>query len=225
MYSENPTGKAIPYRVSFDLKATPVLPADQVITYVLKDLHEADSLLEVSDSKSFKIPNTYDKDYNAFESSRQLRMNVYAVRAMLARVYLYKGDADSKAKALTYAREVVESDYFGLHEDNSNPVLFGEHIFGLNVYELDKLLEEDGKYKTQIPEGQLSEAYYILRTKENFDEQYETGSRGSFDIRANTAAFKNVSGDGDKRYKLCLKYDQSKYTSNSSQYSGKMCCP
>ena len=111
VYSENPTGKAIPYRVSFDLKATPVLPADQVITYVLKDLHEADSLLEVSDSKSFKIPNTYDKDYNAFESSRQLRMNVYAVRAMLARVYLYKGDADSKAKALTYAREVVESDY------------------------------------------------------------------------------------------------------------------
>ncbi|MFR7807897.1 MAG: hypothetical protein ACLU4N_00565 [Butyricimonas faecihominis] len=94
-------------------------------------MHEADSLLEVSDSKSFKIPNTYDKDYNAFESSRQLRMNVYAVRAMLARVYLYKGDADSKAKALTYAREVVESDYFGLHEDNSNPVLFGEHIFGL----------------------------------------------------------------------------------------------
>ena len=202
-----------------------MLPADQVITYVLKDLHEADSLLEVSDSKSFKIPNTYDKDYNAFESSRQLRMNVYAVRAMLARVYLYKGDADSKAKALTYAREVVESDYFGLHEDNSNPVLFGEHIFGLNVYELDKLLEEDGKYKTQIPEGQLSEAYYILRTKENFDEQYETGSRGSFDIRANTAAFKNVSGDGDKRYKLCLKYDQSKYTSNSSQYSGKNVLP
>ena len=34
VYSENPTGKAIPYRVSFDLKATPVLPADQVITYV-----------------------------------------------------------------------------------------------------------------------------------------------------------------------------------------------
>ena len=56
MYSENPTGKAIPYRVSFDQKATPVLPAEQVVTYVLKDLHEADSLLEVSDNKSFEIP-------------------------------------------------------------------------------------------------------------------------------------------------------------------------
>ena len=225
VYSENPTGKAIPYRVSFDQKATPVLPAEQVVTYVLKDLHEADSLLEVSDNKSFEIPNTYDKEYNAFESSRQMRMNVYAVRAMLARVYLYKGDAESKAKALTYAREVVESGYFDLYEDNSNPVLFGEHVFGLNVYELDKLLEEEGKYKTRIPEGQLSETYYILRTKENFDEQFETGSRGTYDIRANTHAFKNVSGDGDKKYKLCLKYDQSKYTSNYSKYAGKDVLP
>ena len=225
VYSENPTGKAIPYRVSFDQKATPVLPAEQVITYVLKDLHEADSLLEVSDNKSFEIPNTYDKEYNAFESSRQMRMNVYAVRAMLARVYLYKGDVESKAKALTYAREVVESGYFDLYEDNSNPVLFGEHVFGLNVYELDKLLEEEGKYKTRIPEGQLSETYYILRTKENFDEQFETGSRGTYDIRANTHAFKNVSGNGDKKYKLCLKYDQSKYTSNYSKYAGKDVLP
>ena len=79
VYSENPTGKAIPYRVSFDQQATSVLSAEEVVTYVLKDLHEADSLLEVSDSKSFKIPNTYDKDYNAFESSRQMRMKKRSV--------------------------------------------------------------------------------------------------------------------------------------------------
>ena len=112
-----------------------------------------------------------------------------------------------------------------MYEDTSNPVLFGEHVFGLNVYELDKLLEEEGKYKTRIPEGQLSETYYILRTKENFDEQFETGSRGTYDIRANTHAFKNVSGNGDKKYKLCLKYDQSKYTSNYSKYAGKDVLP
>ena len=106
--------------------------------------------------------------YNAFESSRQMRMNVYAVRAMLARVYLYKGDAESKAKALTYAREVVESGYFDLYEDNSNPVLFGEHVFGLNVYELDKLLEEEGKYKTRIPEGNFPRLIISLRTKREF---------------------------------------------------------
>ena len=66
-------------------------------------------------------------------------MNTCAVKAMLARVYCYKGDAESKRKALTYAYDVVESNYFALYEDNSNPVLFAEHIFGLNVYELDKL--------------------------------------------------------------------------------------
>ena len=120
-----------------------MLPADQVITYVLKDLHEADSLLEVSDSKSFKIPNTYDKDYNAFESSRQLRMNVYAVRAMLARVYLYKKDDSIQAKALTSFCQVVAADYYSGLAAKIIPIrhCLQEHIFGLNVYEL-MLLEE-----------------------------------------------------------------------------------
>lgn len=222
VYSENPMGKAIPYRLSFGQQATPVLPADQVITYVLKDLHEADSLLEVSDSKSFGSP--YNNNYDAFVSLRQLRMNVYAVRAMLARVYLYKGDADSKARALDYAREVVESGYFTLCEDNSNPILFKEHIFGLNVNELDKLLEVDGRYKMQIPTGQLSPTYYIMRTKENFAEQYETEGRGVFDFRQKDA-FKDVYDGNTPKYKLCLKYDQSKYTSTYDQYRGKNVLP
>ena len=225
VYSVTPTGKAIPYRTSFDQKATPVLPAEKVIEHILTDLHEADSLLEISDPKNFDLPEYYSKDYNAFEDSRQLRMNTCAVKAMLARVYCYKGDAESKRKALTYAYDVVESNYFALYEDNSNPVLFAEHIFGLNVYELDKLLEDEGNYKTRIPEGQLSDGVYIMRTKANFDEHFETGSRGTFDIRANTSAFKNVAGNGSKEYKLCLKYDQSSYTSNASKYYGKDVLP
>ena len=196
-----------------------------MIEHILTDLHEADSLLEISDPKNFDLPEYYSKDYNAFEDSRQLRMNTCAVKAMLARVYCYKGDAESKRKALTYAYDVVESNYFALYEDNSNPVLFAEHIFGLNVYELDKLLEDEGNYKTRIPEGQLSDGGYIMRTKANFDEHFETGSRGTFDIRANTSAFKNVAGNGSKEYKLCLKYDQSSYTSNASKYYGKDVLP
>ena len=86
VYSVTPTGKAIPYRTSFDQKATPVLPAEKVIEHILTDLHEADSLLEISDPKNFDLPEYYSKDYNAFEDSRQLRMNTCAVKAMLARV-------------------------------------------------------------------------------------------------------------------------------------------
>lgn len=222
VYSVNPTKKAIPYRTSFDQNVTPVLPADQVVECILQDLHVADSLLELSDTKKFEVPYTASKDYNAFESSRQMRMNVYAVKAMLARVYCYKGDAESKVKAVEYANAVIGSEYFSLYDQNTNPVLFNEHIFGLNVYELDKLLEDRGKYKQQIPAGYLSESYYIMRRKENFDEQYEIASRGVYDIRANDNAFKDVTGNGERKYKLCRKYDQSSYTSD---FEGKNVLP
>jgi len=222
VYSVHPTGKAIPYRTSFDQQATPVLSAEKVVECILTDLHQADSLLEIADNKSFELPAYYSKEYNAFESSRQLRMNVYAVKAILARVYCYKGDMESKAKALSYAYDVVESGYFGLYDDNSNPVLFGEHIWGLNIYELDKLLQEEGNYRTEVFDQQLSEGYYIMRTKVNFEEQFEKGSRGTYDIRANVAAFKEVAGDGAKKYALCMKYDQSGYTSS---YGGKNVLP
>lgn len=225
VYSERPEEKAIPYRISFDQNATPVLPANKVVECILTDLHQADSLLEIADNKSFEIAAYYSKEYNAFESSRQLRMNVYAVKAMLARVYCYKGDAESKEKALTYANDVIESGYFGLYKDNSNPVLFGEHIFGLNVYELDKLLQDEGNYRTEVFDQQLSTSYYIMRTKVNFEEQFEKSDRGTFDIRANESAFQEVRGDGSERFALCMKYDQSSYTSNSSQYEGKDVLP
>ena len=39
------------------------------------------------------------------------------------------------------------------------------------------------------------------------------------------SAFKNVAGNGSKEYKLCLKYDQSSYTSNASKYYGKDVLP
>lgn len=221
VYGVNPTGKAISYRISFDQKATPILPAEKVIDHVLADLHEADSLLEIADPKNFE----YNRSINAFENSRQMRMNTYAVKAMLARAYCYKGDAESKQKALAYAREVVNSNYFTFHEDNSNPVLFAEHIFGLNVYELDKLLEEQGNYKLEIPQGFLSDGVYIMRKRTNFNEQFETGSRGTLDRRANAFAFKEVSGRTGQEYKICLKYDQSAYTSAVSRYEGKDVLP
>ena len=61
---------------------------------------------------------------------RQLRMNIWAVRAMLARVYLYKGDDASKELAYNYAKAVIECGHFRLMESNtSNRILFPEHIF------------------------------------------------------------------------------------------------
>ena len=106
VYSANSSEKTIPYRKELNEKAPPRLTADEVIIHILTDLQEANDLLEQHDPQRFGYPDLMDIDYDAFVNQRQLRMNLYAVKAVLARVYSYKGDEESKGKAVRYAREV-----------------------------------------------------------------------------------------------------------------------
>ena len=58
----------------------------------------AEKLLKESDPLDF-FTDQMDEDFtenNQFLVNREFRMNLYAVKAMLARVYCYKGDAESK---------------------------------------------------------------------------------------------------------------------------------
>ena len=109
VYKEHPASKAIPYRIAFDKDATPVLPASEVVDAILKDLNDAEKLLKESDPLDFFTDQT-DEDFtdkNHFLVNREFRMNLYAVKAMLARVYCYKGDAESKGLATEYAKQVI----------------------------------------------------------------------------------------------------------------------
>lgn len=52
-----------------------------------------------------------------FLLDRQFRMNLFAVKAMMARVYCYKGDVESRKLAAQYAKEVIgATDYFSLYK-------------------------------------------------------------------------------------------------------------
>lgn len=90
VYKENPDAKSICYRTQMNKYATPRLPASVVVDSVLHDLLQAESLLEKHDNELFGA-DEYNEKRDAFLVLRQLRMNIWAVRAMLARVYLYKG--------------------------------------------------------------------------------------------------------------------------------------
>ena len=90
-------------------------------------------MLEKHDNELFGA-DEYNEKRDAFLVLRQLRMNIWAVRAMLARVYLYKGDDASKELAYNYAKAVIECGHFRLMESNtSNRILFPEHIFSLHM--------------------------------------------------------------------------------------------
>ena len=81
---------SIPYRTVFSNEPTPVLPATEVVDACLADLHQAESLLWEADHDIF----VHDVNADPFLELRQFRMNRWAVKAMLARVYCYKGDEE-----------------------------------------------------------------------------------------------------------------------------------
>lgn len=208
IYQLESSAKAIPYRLSFDNFVTPILPANEVVNLCLSDLHRADSLLDKYDSEIFE----QNKGVDEFLEMRQFRMNKWAVKAMLARVYCYKGDVESKSKAVQYAKEVIESNRFELHELNTdNPILFNEHIFSLNIYELYKIVDADFLYRDA--------SSILCIAKDSIKLLY--GETEATDFRKNTSAFRSLKSSSQSEIMVLCKYDQTKYTSYSATiYSG-----
>ena len=159
-------------------------------------MHEAEKLLEEHDPKEFS--SDYGNEIrDPFMVYRQTRMNIYAVYAILARAYLYKGDADSKSRAYNYASDVINSGYFSLAGSNSNRILFQEHIFNLYIDELDKIVDEDFK---NISSSNMSEK------PETLDKLYEFENGGATDFRLNNNSFVLVN-----TVKVSRKFDQQGY--------------
>ena len=99
------TTLSLPYYRSSKSAVNPLLAANVFMDNVLSDLHEAEQLLK-EDAIITKGVNTTAATANVdfLTSNRNYRLNFYAVKALKARVYLYRGDKES---ALRYAQEVI----------------------------------------------------------------------------------------------------------------------
>lgn len=91
--------KAIPYVKAISKKVTPLSTVSEVLDLVTEDLERAATLLEEDPLKTGQATTS-------FLGTRSFHFNYYAVRALLARVYLYKND---KVNALKNAQEVILS--------------------------------------------------------------------------------------------------------------------
>ena len=211
VYKEHPASKAIPYRTTFDKDATPVLPASEVVDAILKDLNDAEKLLKENDPLDFFTDRT-DEDFtekNHFLVNREFRMNLYAVKAMLARVYCYKGDAESKGLATEYAKQVIAaSKYFTLYKSqtasNYNSIRYAEQIFGITVNEFSNLLI--GNYM-DMENTNTQQRFYLDGDKFKFF--YETADAGNTDWRKNTEMFEVVNSGASRDINVfCRKYNQ-----------------
>lgn len=178
-YSVGKDVKAIPYVLSISKNVTPMSTVSEVIDLVLVDLEKAKERLE-------KDPIKINTQSNSFLGNRTFRFNYYAVRALMARVYLYKED---KPKALENAKYVIESMKFPwINREsvttptrvNRDGIFSTEAIFMLNNNSLEALT---GKY---LREGLISDkSHLLIINKSVLNQIYENDLYGGFDWRIN----------------------------------------
>lgn len=112
VYSRNPDLPAIPYYKRYSVTPNGLLTASEVAQEITNDLLEARILLTddpVRTSGTMMDPSS-DGSSN-FMYYRNLRLNYYAVTALLARSALYFGDRES---AFEYASEVIDASQDGV---------------------------------------------------------------------------------------------------------------
>lgn len=102
IYSQDSLVESIPYYTEFALDVNESKYGNDFMRQVIHDLTNAET--ELSEDPIITKGPQGDK-IESFKSFRNLRLNYYAVQALLARAYLYKGD---NVNALIYAKKVIE---------------------------------------------------------------------------------------------------------------------
>ena len=178
IYSKDASSPTLPYRTQLSKKAEPLLPASKVAELIFADLKKAESLLK-QDPLDFRYPISMSfKDQSNFLSFRMKRMNLFAVKALMARAYLYVGDKENAKK---YALEVVnatktgENTLFKLATSNtSDYILSSELIFAINVF----------KFKDTVTEAfTLPRGSFVVKSTQRIDELFNTHVDGRNDFR------------------------------------------
>lgn len=130
VYTKGSNTSSIPYYTEFSLDVKEQLPADEYIAQVIEDLTIAMDLLKNDPVVS---QGAWHEQSSKFHSLRVFRLNYYAVKALLARVYLY---AEEDEKAFQMANEVIEiqEQWFPWTDPTavgSDKVFSTEVLFGL----------------------------------------------------------------------------------------------
>ena len=107
VYSKDSDKTAIPYYTKVGNSPESLLTAKEVAAKVVADLEDARTLLANDPVKTEGTLMSGSQDGTSnFMRYRALRLNYYAVEALLARTYLYMGD---KADAFKYATDVIKT--------------------------------------------------------------------------------------------------------------------
>jgi hypothetical protein len=190
-FATNPTKKAIPYRTELNALSKVPSTVDEVSAAILDELKQAETLMK-------------DKDPILTDKSRRFRMNYYAIKALQARVYLFRGD---KINAAAAASEVINSGIFTLIDAKKvaaaatakDRTFSTEQVFAIRVKDIRVWVETGSAYFKTVSDNRN----YLTRTLADFKTLYEVDATGGTDIRyANL-----IEADGLNTF--CSKYWQT----------------
>lgn len=197
-----PKAEGIPYNKLFDVSLPPMYSVEEVLQLVINDLLEAETCL-ANDPITTVTPYAITSNVNnaevvdgaAKDASDQYvaRMNLYAVKAMLARAYQARGEY---SKAVVKAQEVIDSKKFRLldfssidQSEQTIDLLFSdEHIFSLrnrNLYNYSKVLHRDNTSNgvtqlTPLPFGSVAALYESNTDDARYAKWFNTGKLVKF---------------------------------------------
>lgn len=203
VYKENATSPSIPYRTKFSREDKSLAPANVVLDSIIGNLKQAEQLLK-DDPMHIEFPLSDSDEASGadnFLTYRFKRMNKYAVKALLARVYMYQGD---KTEATKYASEVIDAvdpshnSYFRLVTDNSKDRIFStEIIFSLSLNKFGDRVTTDFNL--------LTDNKYHAMDKQFIYDMYDVEKDGYNDMRIREGQGFSFSAFGG----YSRKYEQS----------------
>ena len=128
---ESAKAQTIPYVTVYAFSVTAYSSYDDVYSYILRDLKEAESLLGEDNEY---VTDVRTNSASGFFDARITHMNLYAVEALIARVYWSRGDMKEAAE---YAQKVIDSKKFSFRplsafiQPDHGTLDLNETIFGL----------------------------------------------------------------------------------------------
>lgn len=111
----------IPYQETTSKEIQPLLPAKDVMAKIVRDLEEAATLLEKDRVREDGPKSESISEEKPTLRYRQFRLNYFAVKLLLSRVYLWMGN---KEKAEELAREVIKQNTTEREDSEGNKYNF-----------------------------------------------------------------------------------------------------
>lgn len=204
VYAVDSLKTSIPYNDDFTAQYQPLLPANEAIDKVLKDLDSATFYLSkdpiIANGPLFSANPDGGTLYWRF---RTLRLNYYATIAMKARVHLYRRNktaALENAKIVIAAQEGrfpwINKDYILTNKINPNRIFHTEILFGIHDI---KLAEKQRNYFDPVNEARSILAPLPARLTATYE------NNNTADYRNNVAIWA-IPGNGAKDYRCFFKY-------------------